>query len=55
MVVRDDVSGWRLTEHGKDFAEERVVELVGGTVVWRIKWKKDVLRLFNIHDHMEMD
>jgi hypothetical protein len=55
LIVRDDVSGWRLTTWGKDFAEERAVELVGGTVVWRIKWKKDVLRLFNIHDHMEMD
>jgi prophage antirepressor-like protein len=55
LIIRDDVSGWRLTEYGKEFAEERAVELVGGTVVWRIKWKKDVLRLFNIHDHMEMD
>jgi hypothetical protein len=55
LIIRDDVSGWRLTTWGKDFGEERAVELVGGTVVWRIKWKKDVLRLFNVFDHMEMD
>jgi hypothetical protein len=56
LIIRDDVSGWRLTTWGKDFAEERAVELIGGTVVWRIKWKKDVLRLFNIRDeHYEVD
>lgn len=55
LIIRDDVSGWRLTTWGKDFAEERAVELVGGTVVWRIKWKKDILRLFNIRDeHYEV-
>ena len=54
LIVKNDVSGWRLAEYGMEFAEERAVELVGGTVVWRIKWKKDVLRLFNVFDHQEM-
>jgi cation diffusion facilitator CzcD-associated flavoprotein CzcO len=54
LIVRDDVSGWRITTWGKDFGEERAVELTGGTVVWRIKWKRDVLRLFNVYDHEEM-
>ena len=52
MIVRDDVSGWRLTTAGKfQYGEERAVELTGGTVVWRIKWRKDVLRLFNVFEH----
>ena len=55
LIIRDDVSGWRLTTWGKDFAEERAVELIGGMVVWRIKWRKAVLRLFNIRDeHYEV-
>lgn len=52
LIIRDDVSGWRLTSRGKEYGEERAVELPGGTIVWRIKWKKDVLRLFNVYDHM---
>ena len=64
LVIKDQKGEWRLTDVGKEFAEERIHEISLGSFVWRIKWKKDILRLFNIQpehgrfrmdDHMEMD
>ena len=42
---------WRITDAGREFGWEESREVVGGYIVWRIKWKKDVLRLFNVFDH----
>ena len=54
LVIKDHAGEWRLTEHGHEYAEERIREVSLGAFVWRIKWKKDVLRLFNVFDHQEM-
>jgi hypothetical protein len=54
FLIKDQNGEWRLTEYGKEYGEERIRELLGGAFVWRIHWKKDILRLFNVYDHEEM-
>jgi hypothetical protein len=54
LLIKDRKGEWRLTEHGHEYGSESIRELDYGAFVWRIKWKRDVLRLFNIYDHEEM-
>ena len=54
LVIKDHAGEWRLTEYGHEYAEERIREVSLGSFVWRIRWKRDVLRLFNVFDHVEM-
>jgi prophage antirepressor-like protein len=54
LLIKDLKGEWRLTEYGKNFGEERMYEVSGGYLMWRIKWKKDILEKFNIHVHEEM-
>jgi hypothetical protein len=54
LLIKDQKGEWRITDYGKGYGEERMYEVSGGYFMWRIKWKKDVLRLFNIPVHEEM-
>ena len=54
LLIKDQKGEWRLTNEGNQFGEERMYEVAGGWMMWRIKWKKDVLMLFNIQKHEEM-
>ena len=55
LLIMSPPGGWRLTEAGKAYGSEYAVEVGQGAIVWRIRWKKDVLRLFNVcAEHEEM-
>lgn len=55
LLIKESHTGeWRLTPFGKEFGEERSFDATKGNIKWWIAWKKDVLRLFNIYDHVEM-
>ena len=56
LVVKDyRKDEWRITDEGRKFGWEESREITGGYLVWRIKWRRDVLRLFNLRDeHYEV-
>lgn len=48
-IIKDDAYDWRMTELGREYGEERVLEPSTGILVITCFWKKEILEKMNIN------